>query len=59
MTSSSTTTQNADWADLNDWVVCNHPELWEATKYLHLEHQVQSWKTFWRAKGCPDLETVQ
>lgn len=33
-----------DWADLNDWILSNYPELHKATAYLsNMQIQIECW----------------
>ncbi len=44
-----------DIFDLNDWVVLNHSETWNAIKYLSPEHQFPLLFKLWDIHGRPDI----
>ena len=48
-----------DIFDLNDWVLTLHPEVYEATKYLHAPIQYKAWLEIWEQAGRPDISEEQ
>jgi len=45
-----------DIIDLNDWILENHPVLYNATKYLsNTTHLMRIWTIAWREAGCPEI----
>jgi hypothetical protein len=45
-----------DIIDLNDWVLANHPQVYEATKYLSdTTALMRIWGVAWKEAGCPEI----
>lgn len=44
-----------DIFDLNDWLVQDHPETYEAIKYLQGETFYKLALIFWKEKGKPEI----
>jgi len=42
-----------DIADLNDWIIQHHPQVFEATKYLQPSVAYDAWLVIWQDAGSP------
>ena len=48
-----------DIIDLNDWILLNHPDVYQATKYIgDTTILMRIWTIIWREDVCPEIREL-